>query len=209
VGLSVAMGACVPVGVGVAVVDDVGDALDVGDDVGDGLDVGDGAGDGLIDPGDGDGFAEAGGEMNTLLLGEPLGLDDAEFPPVADGLPESAGPPWPLVVPGPPVWLEVLVPEGLSFSKLANVWRICPRAKTPATTRTTAPATARAGRSQVIAGPSEPRRGAPALRGHFAEAQATMPPRTGSDRSRTPAPAAASSASAPAAERDRAVLNQD
>jgi hypothetical protein len=202
----VAMGACVPVGVGVGVVG-VGVGLaDVGD--GDGLaDVGEG--DGLGDGGGGDGLVDAAGEVNTLLLGEPLGPGDVAFPRVADGPPETAGPPLPLVLPGPPVWLEVLVPEGLSFSKLANVWRICPRAKTPATTRTTAPATARAGRNQVIAGPSEPRRGAPALRGRFAEAHATMPPRTGSDRSRPPTPAAASSASAPAAERDRTVLNQD
>ena len=144
-----------------------------------------------------------------MLLGELLCLPDVAFPWVADGPGEGARPPLPLGLPAPPVWPEVLVPEGLSFSKLANVSRICPRAKTPATTRTTAPATARAGRNQAIAGPIEPRRGAPALRGHFAEAQATMLPRTGSDRSRPPAPAAASSASAPAARRDRTVLNQD
>jgi hypothetical protein len=207
VGLWVTMGACVPVGVGVGVVA-VGDGL--GDVcVGDGLGEAD-DGDGLAEAGDGDGLADAAGGANTLLLGEPLGLDDVALPWVADGLPETAGPPRPCVLPGPPVWLEVLVPGGLSFSKLANVWRICPRAKTPATTRTTAPATARAGRNQTIAGPIGPGREAPALRGRFADAQATMPPRTGSDRSRPPAPAAASlSASAPAAEPDRTVLNQD
>ena len=202
------MGAWVPVGVGVAV---VGVAVGLGDvGVGDGLaDVGEGAG--LGDAGCGDGLADvaAAGDVNALLLGEPRGPGDVAFPRVAAGPPEPAGPPLPLVVPGPPVWLEVLVPGGVSFSKLANVSRICPRAKTPATTRTTAPATARAGRNQAIAGPIEPRRGAPALRGNFAEAQATMPPRTGSDRSRPPLSAAASSASDPPAERDRTVPNQD
>jgi hypothetical protein len=205
VGLSVPKGAWVTVGVGVGVVG-VGVGLaDVGD--GDGLgDVGDG--DGLGDTGDGDGLADAAGEVNTLLLGEPLGPGDVAFPWDADGPPEAAGPPLPLVPPGPPVWLEGLVPEEVPFVSPIVAW-IFPRAKTPATTRTTAPATARAGRNQVIAGPSEPRRGAPALRGRFAEAQATMPPRTGSDRSRPPSPGAASPASAPAVERDRTVLSQD
>ena len=198
------MGAWVPVGVGVGV---VGVGVGVGD-VGDGDGLGDGGeGDGLGDAGGG-GFADAAGEVNALRFGEWPGPGDLPFPRVAGDLPETR-PPLPLVVPGPPVWLEVLVPEGLSFSKLANVSRICPRAKTPATTRTTAPATARAGRNQAIAGPIEPRRGAPALRGNFAEAQATMPPRTGSDRSRPPVSAAASSASDPPAERDRTVPNQD
>jgi hypothetical protein len=146
--------------------------------------------------------------VNTLLLGEPLGLGDVAFPWDAGDVPESTGPALPLVLPGPLTWLEGLVPEGLSFVSPIVAW-IFPRAKTPATTRTTAPATARAGRNQVIAGPSKPRRGSPASRGRFADAQATMPPRTGSDRSRPPAPGAASSASAPAVDRDRTVLSQD
>jgi len=49
-----------------------------------------------------------------------------------------------------------------------------------------APATARAGRSQTIAGPTELRSGELAWRGRFAEARAAMPPTTGSDRSRPP-----------------------
>jgi hypothetical protein len=196
------MGAWVPVGVGVGV---VGVGVGLGD-VGVGVGLGDvGVGVGLGDTGDGDGLADAGGEVNTLLLGEPLGPGDVALAWDGD-VPESAGPALPLVLPGLPVWLEGLVPEGLSFVSPIVAW-IFPRAKTPATTRTTAPATARAGRNQAITGPSKPRRGSPALRGRFADAQATMPPRTGSDRSRPPAPAAAPSATA--AERDRTVLNQD
>jgi hypothetical protein len=90
-------------------------------------------------------------------------------------------------------------------------------AKTPATMSTTAPATARAGRSQAIAGPTELRSGELAWRGRFAEARAAMPPTTGSDRSRPPpraalalaGPAVTASVSAPAAAPDRIALNQD
>jgi hypothetical protein len=186
---------------------DDGGGDDGGGDWGDG-DVG---GDGFADAGDGDGLTNA-GEKDILLLGELLGLADVACPWVADGRPVPAGPPLPLGLPAPPPWLEVLVPGWLLFSKLANVSRICPSATTPATTRTTAPATARAGRNQATAGPIGLRRRAPALRDRFAEAQAMMPPRTGSDRSRPPspaAPAAVVSSSAPAAEPDRMVLNQD
>jgi hypothetical protein len=212
VGPSVAMGACVVVGVGVVVVGDGVGLADVGDGDGDGLVVpGDGDGDGLGDAGDGDELADA-GEGDTLPLGKLPGLADVAFVWDADGLPESAGLALPLVPPDPPDWLELLVPDGLPLVRPIFCW-ICPRAKTPATTRTTAPATARAGRNQAIAGPTDMRRGAPALRGRFAEAQAAMPPRTGSDRSRPPPPAGpaavASSAVASPAPPDRTVLNQD
>lgn len=204
------LGACVVVGVVVG--DCVGVGVGVGDCVGVGLVVpGDGDGDGLGDAGDGDGLADA-GEGNTLPLGELPGWGVEALPWDADGLPESAGLALPLVPPDPPDWLELLVPDGLPLVRPTFAW-ICPTAKTPATTRTTAPATARAGRNQAIAGPTDMRRGAPALRGHFAEAQATMPPRTGSDRSQPPPPAgpaaAASSAVASPAPPDRTVLNQD
>ena len=176
------MGACVVVGVVVG--DCVGVGLVVGDCVGVGLVVpGDGDGDGLGDAGDGDGLADA-GEGDTLPLGELPGLAVAALPWVADCPPESAGLALPLVPPAPPDWLELLVPRRVAACPGRACSWICPRAKTPATTRTTAPATARAGRNQAIAGPTDMRRGAPALRGHFAEAQAAMPPRTGSDRSR-------------------------
>jgi len=90
-------------------------------------------------------------------------------------------------------------------------------AKTPATTSTMAPATARAGRSQAIAGPTELRSEELAWRGRFAAARAAMPPTTGSDRSRpwclaAPAlawPEVTAPVSAPAADRDRIWLNQD
>jgi hypothetical protein len=90
-------------------------------------------------------------------------------------------------------------------------------AKTPATTSTTAPATARAGRSQAIAGPTELRSGELAWRGRFAEAQAAMPPTTGSDRSRPRwlatlalvLPVVTAPVSAPGADPDRMWLNQD
>jgi hypothetical protein len=202
------VGAGAPVGVGVWVVG-VGVGLVDGDGVGDGLvdpGDGDGDGDGLADPGDGE-LTYAGGD-DTLPLGVLLGLGDVAFPWDAGDVPESTGAALPLVLPGLPVWLGGLVPEGLPLVSPIVCW-IPPRAKTAATTRTTAPATARAGRNQVIAGPTEPRRGSPALRGRFAAAQATRPPRTGSDRSRPTSPAAASSASAPAAEPDRTVLYQD
>ena len=205
-----AMGACVVVGVGVVVVGD-GVGVVVGVGVGVGLVVaGDGDGDGLAD-GDGDELADP-GEGDTLPLGKLPGLADVAFVWDADGLPECARPALPLVPPCPPDWLELLVPDGLPLVRPIFSW-ICPRAKTPATTRTTAPATARAGRNQAIAGPTDMRRGAPVLRGRFAEAQATMPPRTGSDRSRPPSPAGpvavASSAVASPASPDRTVLNQD
>jgi hypothetical protein len=197
------MGACVPAGVGVWVVGVGVGLVDVGDGVGDGL-VDPGDGDGLMDAGDGDGLKKA-GEEDTLPLGSLLGLADVAFDWDVGDVPESTGAALPLVLPGLPVGLEGLVPEGLPFVSPIVCW-IPPRAKTAATTRTTAPATARAGRNQVIAGPTEPRRGAPALRGRFAAAQATKPPRRGDDRSRPTAPAAAS---APAAEPDRTVLDQD
>ena len=103
------MGACVvgnPVGL-----DDVGDGVGLGEGDGDGL--GDADGEELCDAGDGDGLADVWGEVNTLRLGELLGLPDVAFPWVADDPAEGARPPLPLGLPGPPVWLEVLVPGGL------------------------------------------------------------------------------------------------
>jgi len=90
-------------------------------------------------------------------------------------------------------------------------------AKTPATTSTTAPATARAGRSQTIAGPTELRSGELAWRGRFAAARAAIPPTIGSDRSRPPwlatfalaLPVVTVPVSAAAADPDRIWLNQD
>lgn len=217
-GVLVAVGVLVEMGpFEVAVGDGLGD-VGVGDELGDV-----GVGDGLGDVGDGDGEAGAGGLGDehgagagyTLLLGLLPGLADVAWPWVADARPGTAEP-LPLGLPGPPPWLEVLVPGGLSFSSPMNVPRICPRAKTPATTRTTAPATARAGRNQVIAGPAEPRSEEPAVRGRLTD-WAAMPRRMASDRScpfspAVPAPSAvlaSPAASAPAAEPDRSVLNQD
>jgi len=196
--------------------------LDGGVGVGVGLALvgdGDGDGDALADVGDGAGEVTGGGlagehaagEGNSALpLGVPPGLAGVALPWVDDGPPETAGPPLPLVLPGPPSWVEPLVPDGLSFTKEASVPCSPVRAKTPATTRTTAPATARAGRSQAIAGPTGIYRGAPALRGGLAQPRAMAPWRAGrTDRSRPPLPAAAASPPSPAAEPGRMVLNQD
>src|SRR5205814_1653671 len=106
---------------------------------------------------------------------------------------ELAWLPEPKACPGPPALSEVTVPGALEFAgEPNNVLWTGVRAKTPATTSTTAPATARAGRSQAIAWPTEMRDGELAWRGRFAEARASMPPTT-----------------APAADPDRIVLNQD
>jgi len=140
--------------------------LDVGVGVGDGLAVGVGVGVGLglddVGVGDGElaggvlaGVHGAGEGTSTLLLGSLPGMADIVFPWVADGPPEGAWLPLPLVFPGPPDWVEPLGPSGPLFPTPTNVARIPPSAKTPATTRTTAPATASAGRSQAIAGPTE------------------------------------------------------
>ena len=80
-----------------------------------------------------------------------------------------------------------------------------------------APATARAGRSQTIAGPTELRSRELAWRGRFAAALAAMPPMTGSDRSRPSSlatlalavPVVTAPASAPAADPDLIWLSQD
>jgi hypothetical protein len=161
--------------------------------LGDGLAVV-GLGDGLADVGEGDGD----GEFTGGVLGE-LQADGAAAallccvvapglavrePRLAAGFdPRSVVPP-PLGLPGPPSRLVAVWPSGLSFSRPTNVPRIPPRAKTPATTSTTAPATARAGRSQAMAGPTD-------LCGRLPAAQAVMPPRTGrSDRDRRPGAAA-------------------
>jgi len=182
-GLPVTKGPAELVGEGVGVGDGVG-LSDVGDGVGL-ADVGDGAGDGELTGGVPAGEHAPAEGTSTLPLGVLPGLADLLVRGVADGLPEPAGPPLPLVPPAPPGWPELLVPGRLSFASPTSVPRICPRAKTPATTRTTAPATASAGRSQVIAEPTVLRNGAPAL-------PAVRPP-----------------AVTPAAKRDRIVLSQD
>ena len=140
----------------------LGDGL--GDVVGDGDGLGDVVGDGvgLAEVGDGDGLADVGdGEMQgpgdgvLLCPADASGLGIPERP--WDGERElfSVPPPW--VLPGPPVWLEApgwLVPSAPRPMKPKPRW-IFPRAKTPPTTMTTAPATARAGRSQFTTGPCE------------------------------------------------------
>jgi hypothetical protein len=200
--------------------------------VGDGLGLGDGDGDGLVDDGEGDGD---GGVVVGVLVGEhgagtgstpptPLGVlpgvvgaallwvDDGVPEPEFAWLPESLG------LPPPPALLEAGEPDECPLSKEnPNGPRSPPRAKTPATTSTTAPPTARAGRSQAIARPTEMRGEELAWRGRFAEARAAMPPTTGNDRSRPPwlatlalaLPAVTAPVSDPAADPDRIWLNQD
>lgn len=178
------------VGVGVGVGLDVG--LDVGLELGDGvgLDGGDDDGDGcwaeeLGDAhGDGDEVAPTCDETPRF---DGLPLADEVCDPAEDLLPEPLGPPPPW-----PPWLEVpgaIVP--LPLLRLTMPSRICPRANTPATTRTTAPATARAGRSQFITGPGDLRwpPGPP-----LDEAQARMPPRPASEPARRAAPLVARAA---------------
>ena len=111
--------------------------------------AGDGDGDGEATWGGPAGECAAGEGNSTLSLGLLPGLADVPPPGLDDCCPRwPARPPWPFVVPGPPPLLEVVVvPGALSFWMEMNVPRSCPRAKTPATTSTTAPATARAGRS--------------------------------------------------------------
>ena len=119
--------------------------------------------------------------------------------------------PPPLVLPVPPLWLEVpgwLPPPSAPKPMKPKPCWIFPRAKTPPTTRTTAPATARAGRSQFITGPCELRRPSSRPRpGPLDATQAVMPLRTGrSDLRRLPRSSvsgvahARSGASGPAAE---------
>jgi hypothetical protein len=185
----------------------VGDGVGVGGGGGD--DVGDDSGEELgVTHGDAEELAPALCEAPGLLA-VPLPLDGAFDPPAEDAEP--------LVTPFPPLWLDVpgvMPPPALMLTMLS---RICPRANTPATTRTTAPATARAGRSQFITGPGDLRRSS--LGPSLAEAQAMMGPRTGSEPRRpwVPAPARAGAAApAPArvlvsaaAECDRTVLKKD
>jgi hypothetical protein len=139
----------------------LGDGL--GDVVGDGLGDVVGVGVGLAEVGDGEGLADAGdGEMQgpgdgsgVPCAADAPGLGAPELP--WDGERElfSVPPPW--VLPGPPVWLEApgwLAPSAPKPMKPNPFW-IFPRAKTPPTTITTAPATARVGRSQFTTGPCE------------------------------------------------------
>ena len=185
----------------------VGDGLgDVG--VGDGLAVV-GVGDGLADvgDGDGDGLLTGGGLADLHGPGDGSVLRCVAAAPRLAGLElprlgeleffKVAPPPYGLPFPGTWPVCEPLVPLALSRPR-NSPWRICPRAKTPATTRTTAPATARAGRSQAMAGPTDLR--------CLPEAHAVMPPRTGrSDLRRLPCSSVAgvaharSGASGPAA----------
>src|SRR5262249_43996640 len=74
------------------------------------------------------------------------------------GVLEPSWLPEPLVLGPPPELLEAELPDESPFAKETNGPRSPPMAKTPATTSTTAPATARAGRSQAIAGPTQLRR---------------------------------------------------
>jgi hypothetical protein len=163
------MGACEGVGEGLAG-GGVGDGLAVVGD-GDGLAVvGDGVGDGLTGGGLGD--LHGPGDASVLLCAaDAPGLASLERPRLGELEFFSVAPP-PYGLPFPGTWpeCEPLVPLALSRPR-NSPWRICPRAKTPATTSTTAPATARVGRSQAMAWPADLR--------CLAEAHAVMPPRTG------------------------------
>ncbi len=181
--------------------------------VGDGLGVvGVGDGLGLVCVGDGLGVVGVGdglGEFTGGVLGEAQADGDADAllccavaPGLGNVVPRWVGvfdprsvEPAPLGLPLVPPWLEVVPLGGLSFSRPMNVPRIPPSAKAPTTTSTTAPATARAGRSQAMAGPAD-------LCGRRPVAQAVMPPRTDrSDRGRLPGAApglAAASGAVPA-----------
>jgi hypothetical protein len=197
-----------PVGDGLVV--GVGDVvgLDVGLELGDGvgLDGGDDDGDGCWAEGLGDAHGD-GDEVAPTCDETPrfdgLPVADEVCDPADDLLPEPLGPPF------GPLWLVLpgaIAP--LPLLRLTMPSRICPRANTPATTRTTAPATARAGRSQFITGPGDLR--APPLD----EAQARMPPRTGTEPRRRLAPVVARAAlpaavRSAAADRDRIVLRSD
>jgi hypothetical protein len=207
------------VGVGVTVGLAVGVGVTVGETIGVGLpDVGLGVGalPGVLDAGE-DGASAKGGTRPALPLGVLLGLVSAALLWVVGTEPGVARPPEPSVLPAPPALLEAGAPAESPFVKETNGPRSPPTAKTPATTSTTAPATARAGRSQAIAGPTELRSGELACRGRFPEAWAAMPPTPGSDRSRPPPLAALAPAlsavtapvSAAAADPDRISLNQD
>jgi len=117
--------------------------------------------------------------------------------------------PPPCVLPFWPVWLEVPGWLGLSEPKPMRpkpCWMF-PRAKTPATTSTTAPATARAGRNQAIAVPTGlPRRLAAVLAGVEAVAMLSR------DFSAPPSASWAadvSGARSVTSERDRILLKRD
>jgi hypothetical protein len=141
----VGLGDVVGLVVGDAVGEDVGDVLGLGDVVGlasaDGLGVG-------VQVGDGEAFG-----LSRRL---PLGLRAGDLPwdrlGVVSVVPCPLGPPCP-EEPCPPAALALLAVVGL-----IKAVRNCPNAKTPATTMTTAPATARVGRSQAMVGPSHRRR---------------------------------------------------
>ncbi len=136
-----------------------GDGLAVGDEVGDDVGVGVGEGDvvGLtLADGLGVGLQVADGEAFVLFRVLPPLLPFGDLPcgwpggvsllpcPFLAGCPEV--PPW-ATEPG-----RLLLPAGAK-----TVWNR-PSAKTPATTMTTAPATARVGRSHAMVGPSHRRR---------------------------------------------------
>jgi hypothetical protein len=148
------MGACEVVGDGLGDVADGDGLAEVGE--GDGLaDVGDGDGDGLLTGGV-VGELQGPGDGVLLCPADAPGMGAPERP--CDGELElfSVAPP-PLVLGFPPTWLEVpgwLPPSAPKPMKPKPRW-IFPRAKTPPTTITTAPATARVGRSQFTTGPCE------------------------------------------------------
>ena len=174
-GAAEVLGVGLLVGVGVGLVVGVG-LGDVGDGVGDGLLIG-----GVL------GDEQAAGEGTTVPRDEAPGLGALARP--QSGLPDldpiTAAPP-PVVLPFTLPWLVFVVPPLEAFSRLTKPCRICPRAKTPATTSTTAPATARAGRSQFITGPGDlcAPSSAPFLVPF--EIQASRPPRTGASRPSRP-----------------------
>jgi hypothetical protein len=191
-------GACEVLGdeVGLDVGDEVG--LDVGDEVG--VEVGDGGGDGLLDAG---GLGAGQGVADGAALPCPAEAPDEgvlELP--RDDVPEARTlDPVPFAVPGPFPGPEFAVPVPVAFSRPTTV-RIDPRAKTPATTSTTAPATARAGRNQAMAGPTD-------LRGRLPWIKVAMLSR---DRSAPPSaswPMAVSGLRSVTSERDRILLNRD
>jgi hypothetical protein len=183
VGLMVGVGVVVGVGVGVGV--GLGDG---GDGVGDGPLIG-----GMLAD------EQADGEEAALTRDEAPGLGALVRP--GAGLPDldpATGAPAPCGLPFA-LWRPEFAPTPLeAFSRLTKPCRICPRAKTPATTSTTAPATARAGRSQFITGPGD--LCAPPAATFLVpfETQAIRPPRTGASRPSPPRrPAAPGAAPAP------------
>jgi hypothetical protein len=121
VGPSLASGAAEVLGLDVGVGVGVGLAL-VGVGVGVGLGLDDaGVGDGEVAGGVLAGVHGAGRGASTRLLGLLPGPVGVALPWVADGLPETAEPPVPLVFPGPLTLLEGATSGVFEFAKEANV----------------------------------------------------------------------------------------